>query len=161
MSIKNRFSIYTHNEQVFFDKVLKHIIIQKKSNCWIWQGCVDKKGYGIFGDWKAYRWTYFLWYGDIPDGKWILHKCDNTSCVNPNHLFAGTRQDNIRDMVRKGRQCSGIKNAMHKLDNKQVREIRRLFWEEGKKYTELSRIFKVTAPNIRNIIRRKTWKHLK
>jgi hypothetical protein len=51
----------------------------------------------------AHRYSYTVFIGDIPDGMFICHKCDNPKCVNPDHLFAGTRQDNVDDRERKGR----------------------------------------------------------
>lgn len=76
--------------------------------CIEWQGPKDGGGYGYVKHekklWKAHRLAYHLAYGDIPNGQYICHKCDNPPCVNPLHLFAGTQQDNVRDMVSKGRQ---------------------------------------------------------
>ena len=76
--------------------------------CWEWQACVNQAGYGIFGIEKtkvdrAHRIAYRIFYGDIPDGLFICHSCDNRKCVRPDHLFAGSNQDNVNDMVRKNR----------------------------------------------------------
>lgn len=78
-----------------------------KSKCIEWQGPRDGGGYGFVQHegrrWKAHRLAYHLAFGGIPGGAYICHKCDNPPCVNPAHLFAGTQQDNARDMVAKGR----------------------------------------------------------
>ena len=75
--------------------------------CWEWQGSKNNDGYGHFkihgGHITASRIAYQLINGDIPDGLQVLHKCDNPSCVNPSHLFVGTVQDNMNDMIMKGR----------------------------------------------------------
>lgn len=79
--------------------------------CWIWQGCKNNKGYGMvsrrgrgFSPQLAHRYMYEQHVGPIPDGMHLLHRCDTPACVNPTHMFIGTRSDNMRDMVAKGRQ---------------------------------------------------------
>lgn len=78
--------------------------------CWIWDGAKDAAGYGFKKyqgkQWKAHRWMYTQHKGAIPEGKVLLHTCDNPSCVNPEHLRIGTHQDNSDDMFAKGRQPS-------------------------------------------------------
>jgi hypothetical protein len=77
--------------------------------CWIWSGSKDPRGYGTLSaesgssPIKAYRLAYEMRHGPIPDGLVVRHKCDNPSCVNPDHLEVGTQKDNVRDMVERGR----------------------------------------------------------
>ena len=88
---------------------MSKIEIITESGCWIWMGCVDKLGYGrmssCFGKppFKAYRVSYELFVGKIPDGLLVRHKCDTPSCVNPNHLEVGTQKDNVNDASLRGR----------------------------------------------------------
>ena len=84
--------------------------VDKRSDdeCWEWIGCRSNKGYGWIVDddsqqMVASRFSWRLHNGPIPDGMLICHTCDNPPCVNPQHLFLGTKTDNMRDMVAKGR----------------------------------------------------------
>ena len=87
------------------------------SGCWNWLLHKDRIGYGRlkvsmgnrhqFRFTAAHRYAWELWIGPIPDGMFVLHKCDNRGCCNPEHLFLGTQADNIRDMHRKGRGPRG------------------------------------------------------
>lgn len=77
------------------------------SGCWIWTACRRKTGYGAFGfkgrTEYAHRAAYQIFIGPIPQGMDVCHKCDIRECANPDHLFLGTRKDNMRDASNKGR----------------------------------------------------------
>lgn len=81
--------------------------VVRSDNCWEWTGSRNDFGYGLFylkGDQvRAHRYSYERAFGAVPDGLYVLHKCDNPKCVRPDHLFLGTLVDNSRDMVSKGR----------------------------------------------------------
>lgn len=89
-------------------------IIKDVSGCWNWIGCKDRGGYGYVRIGKiqigAHRYIYTLYKGEIGD-KFVLHTCDNPSCVNPEHLFLGTQTDNMQDMISKGRHWKGYQNV--------------------------------------------------
>ncbi len=77
-----------------------------KNKCWLWIGCIDRCGYGKFNLGKeslAHRIAWVLFRGNIPARMYVLHSCDNPSCVNPQHLFLGTQTDNMRDCIKKNR----------------------------------------------------------
>lgn len=79
-----------------------------ENDCWIWTGAARPTGYGICR-WRqrpdgAHRVSWEMANGRaVPDGMYVLHRCDNPQCVNPRHLFVGTHSDNMRDMLAKGR----------------------------------------------------------
>ncbi len=111
-----------------------------ESGCHLWTGRVEKSGYGriekkIKGKKHRFRAHRIAWEqvnGPIPEGMFICHRCDVRSCVNPGHLFIGTHEDNMADMVRKGRSASslgisknsGLANGRVKLTEEQIRLIR-------------------------------------
>lgn len=100
----------------------------KTDCCWIWSKCT-RQGYGAFQvDNKimdSHRYSYEYHKGKIPKGMCVLHKCDNRRCVNPEHLFLGTRIDNQKDMKNKNRAALGEKNARSKLTLNDIKDIRK------------------------------------
>lgn len=129
--------------------------------CWEWQGFCDNHGYGrIAWHKKPHLASRILWeltYGVSPGKLWVLHKCDNPKCVNPRHLFLGTRQDNIADMYAKGRQAKGEMVPNHKLSASDVLSIRKQYSDGGVKFTELAAQFNVDRRTIHKIIIRTRW----
>lgn len=79
--------------------------------CWLWRGSHNPRGYSKMGwirngkrDWLyVHRVSYEIHHGQIPDGMHVLHRCDNTGCVNPAHLWLGTHDDNMVDRTVKKR----------------------------------------------------------
>ena len=98
------------NVDLFWSKV------EKTKDCWEWVGCKTDGGYGRYGRkiklQKAHRISWTLINGEIPKGLFVLHKCDNPSCVKPEHLFLGTAKDNTQDMISKGRK-SDVSGEKH------------------------------------------------
>jgi hypothetical protein len=91
--------------------------VEKSAECWRWMGLKDKDGYGRHRPgtgtayMKAHRFSWLIHEGEIPPKLSVLHRCDKPDCVRPDHLFLGTHQDNMDDMVRKGRQARGERHA--------------------------------------------------
>lgn len=138
--------------------------VNKSSSCWIWNGSVDAYGYGQFNldgkQYKSHRLSYQLYNGEIGEGLCVLHRCDNPPCVNPKHLFLGTVQDNIRDKVSKGRHPRGNNHGNSKLNENQVRMIRRLYSDGTMNQYQLSGMFGVNQSVISRVIRRSLWGHI-
>lgn len=146
--IKNRFEKY----------------IDKSGKCWEWQAKISPFGYGQFsiapGNVKqAHRFSYELYKGKIPKGKCVLHKCDNRKCIKPSHLWIGTQQENMQDMIRKGRdrKADPSKNGGVKLSWDKVNEIRKIRREKGTYYKDLAIMFNVHYATIKRIITNKSW----
>lgn len=142
----------------FLDKVQP----EPNTGCWLWaEGVyVNTLEYGCFWDGErstgAHRWAYGQWVGPIPEGLCVLHECDVSLCVNPSHLFLGTKADNNADRNKKGRQAKGTTHAKARLTETQVREIR----ASALPTRELSRRYGVAPPTIRCIVARRTWTYL-
>lgn len=140
--------------------------VKKTDGCWEWQATKSRNGYGTLSDGektvKAHRVSYELAFGPILDEKWVLHRCDNRGCVRPDHLFLGTRADNIADMMQKGRhRCAsrlGDDNYNAKLTTSDVIDIRRRY-QHGKG-GQLASEFGVNRALIWKIVHRKLWAHV-
>lgn len=139
------------------DRFMKHI--KKTDSCWIWTGNISVPGYGRLNykmkSLMAHRVSFELFKGEIGD-KFVCHKCDNTKCVNPDHLFLGTQKENMQDCVNKKRQNYGSNNGMSKLTPIEVAGIRNLY-NYGLTQKQISQIFKTSRSNIGLIVTNKRW----
>ncbi|QZI78635.1 hypothetical protein 22664UKE3-2_060 [Escherichia phage vB_EcoP-22664UKE3-2] len=139
---------------------LAELSVAEESGCIRFTGHLDGEGYGRIMvarvKYMAHRLSYSINKGPIPDGYVVRHKCDNPSCINPEHLEVGTQADNIADKVSRGRQARGSGAGRAILTEESVREIR----SSPLKVSELSTLYGVSVVSIRNILRRKTWQHV-
>ncbi len=136
--------------------------VTKTDGCWLWKTPSSTlRGYGclsVYGKVTyAHRFSYELNVGKIPPGIQILHLCDNCACVRPDHLALGTQKDNIQDMLRKGRGCTGDKQYSAKLTWKDVEQIRARYALGDDSQNSLARAFGVPQPHIKNIIKFRRW----
>lgn len=137
----------------------------EKTGCWEWVRSRNASGYGqVRRDGKpalAHRVSWERKNGPITDGLWVLHRCDNPACVNPDHLFLGTVRDNNADMVRKGRHRgadgAGERGRRAKLNWDQVNEIRRRYAAGGISQRALGVEYGVIQATIKSIVLGHTW----
>lgn len=153
--------------------------VDRTGACWMWRGAIAKNGYGThrFGGKTTYahRLAYTLTKGAIPAGHDVCHTCDVRGCVRPDHLFAGTRTDNMRDAKAKGRTALGDKNRSRKYPEKVhrgenayqskltedlVRAIRAFYAKGGANQREVADHFGLNYGTVKNVIRRANWKHV-
>lgn len=139
------------------------------TECHEWIAGTDSHKYGIFWDndsKRMLRATHVSWKlhsGEIPGKKCVLHKCDNPPCIRFDHLFLGTKAQNIADMMAKGRHRTiskfGEANPFSKLTDKEIREIRQLY-KNGVLQKELAKMFGVLQNTISGIVNYKSWRHI-
>ena len=172
-SFKCRFKWKTATEQQKLERAKKSFEkrVIKKDGCWNWNGSFDKDGYSKMtvktnmGFNRAHITSWKIHNGKIPEGLCVLHKCDNPSCTNPEHLFLGTAKDNTQDMIKKGRDGFNIWNQLgslnpqSKLDENKVKEIKKMI-QKGLKSLEISLKFNVSRRTITDIRLNKSWKQV-
>lgn len=152
----------TSTKEMFWKKVL---IPADKSKCWLWRGAKQNSGYGRFrykGRCEgAHRIAWLFEHGVLPE-LYVLHRCDNPSCVNPEHLFLGTCQDNVLDCIAKNRfnRPKGVNHFRSKFTEPDILKIRGLI-KQGFNDREISEDFNVCGTTIQAIREGRTWKHIK
>lgn len=148
----------TNNIVYFWEHVIKH-----DEGCWGWVGCKSKYGYGRIRvdhcDLVASRMSWMIHFGEIPEGLWILHHCDNPECTRPEHLFLGTAKDNAQDCLAKGRHKSvrGENVGVHKLTWEQVRQIRKDYTPVEVSCYTLAKKYGVSHDAIWKIVTNRRW----
>lgn len=163
---------YEKRQASIAKRLLKYSAQPDANGCIHWTGYTDKNGYGLlqvefetFGKpVRAHRLSYEQKNGSISEGLWVLHKCDNPSCINPDHLFLGTPKDNVQDMMMKKRNkpgrrgMKGSDNANAKLSFVDIVAIR----EAGKfaNRKQIASKYKINVSTVNRIISRKSWSHV-
>jgi len=147
----------------FMDKT--HFV--PESGCWIFAGHWQSSGHASLSfagrRQMAHRVAYQMTYGPIPDGLCVCHRCDTPSCINPSHLFLGTKAENNYDMARKGRRkgivaVCGARQGHAKLSEADVARIRSMAGIIPER--EMAAALGISKGTVSNIVRRKSWRHV-
>lgn len=117
-----KFAIMQKTKDLWLKEFLLNISINDINDCWLWCGKKDKDGYGLVKSYGAHRFSYWLFKGVDPTGLVLCHTCDCRDCVNPFHLYAGSKKTNAVDAAKRNR----FRNQHGKLSltPEQVRAIR-------------------------------------
>lgn len=156
-------------EEHMIEKMLSGIR-KRKNGCWVCDSAIanPESGYceiviqsSLFGKRREYvhRLSYRHFKGPIPRGKHVCHSCDNPPCWNPEHLFSGTRYDNMQDMVSKGRHYRGQNNRKPFLTDADVVAIYGLF-DAGLSQYQIGRRFGMNERTVWSIVHGRTHKFL-
>lgn len=140
--------------------------VDKTETCWLWTRSTTSTGYGQVNRPKvsshplaAHRYSWLLTRGPIPDGLIVRHTCDMPLCVRPEHLLLGTKAQNSRDMVERGRHReAALRRA--KVTPEKVIEMRARYAAGGVTYRSLAAEYGLDFANVGHIIRRRTWTHI-
>ena len=139
--------------------------------CWTWIGPHDRQGYGKLSiggrkgrNWPAHRLAWTMARGAIPAAMCVCHRCDNPPCVNPAHLFLGTKADNTRDCVRKGRNkypvMRGEQNPHARFTEREVQLVRLLCGRIGLSHGEVAGRYGVTRQAVSRIVAGEVWRRV-
>ncbi len=134
------------------------------NGCWIWKRFKNKQGYGFLRFRKrgmnAHRASFIAHGGSFPNGKnLVLHSCNNPSCVNPEHLRAGSYLDNSDDKIKVQHHPHGIHTKASKLDEASVHAIRSLA-SSGVKRESIADHYQISLSTVFRILRKESWKHI-
>lgn len=147
------------------------VIVDEKSGCWLWQGAVNRGGYGRINVGSrrnstrkvtsAHRASYQEYVGEIPDGMEVCHVCDVRLCCNPAHLFVGTRQDNIDDRQAKGRNINlrGTQQRTAKLTETAVLDARKMRLS-GASFGQIARHYGINKKTAMQAVKGVRWSHV-
>lgn len=139
-------------------------------DCWTWRGAKHDFGYGLLKGYNrrnefAYRFSWMIHNGPIPQGLQVLHKCiGQPECTNPRHLYLGTQADNMRDVVAQRRgnwgNARGIRNGNARLTTENILAIRQRYAVLPISMAALGLEFHVCATTICRIVNRRAWRHI-
>lgn len=148
------------------DRLWKSVRRGGPNECWLWYGSIDESGYGRISLHRrptpVARVVWLVCFGEeVPQGAQVCHRCDNSLCCNPTHLFLGTAKDNYHDAMRKGRMrwAVGEGNGQAKLTEWDVLEIRRRC-ASGENQHSIAADYGTSSSYISQVFRRKHWSHV-
>lgn len=132
------------------------------TGCLEWTRSKNDRGYGKIRArgrlMYAHRLSYELAIGPVPTELMVLHRCDNRCCINPDHLFLGTHQENMDDRDAKARQCRGEAHGRHKITEADAIEI--IGADSRAEAVSVARRIGISPSHARDIFNGEKWKHL-
>lgn len=150
----------------FLEEHLRYELALNEKGCWLFTGGSKNGHHGSLyykGEpWQAHRLAWTLTKGEIPKDLHVLHECDIPRCVNPQHLFLGTQQDNNTDMEAKGRDNypqPGERNGRALIKADDVVAIRNLY-AQGKTQKEIAQQYTLSQSAVAKIVNKRTWSHI-
>ncbi len=156
---KRNYALKLSSEEIFWANLEK----LNDNECWVYTKCISTAGYGRIQINRkfisAHRFSYQLHFGDIPEGMFVCHHCDNPPCCNPYHLFLGTSSDNSNDMAAKFRNDKGEEHWNNKLNEAQVLEIKSLI-KNGDPVSVIAKMYGIHVNTIYDIRNNRIWKWL-
>ncbi len=141
------------------DRFMEKVEFDTNGGCWLWAAKTDY-GYGRFSvgykSYRAHRFSYQTFVGEIPEGILVCHRCDIPPCCNPDHLFLGTDAENVADMIAKDRSPRGRRHPMATLSETDIADIR----ASKERGAHLARMYGVSRTTVCDILKRRTWSHI-
>ena len=150
----------THTKESFLGRLK-----ETENGCLEWQGGRHEQGYGLVGYkgrcWRAHRLSYTFFNGKITKGLFVMHKCDNPPCCNPDHLELGTPKQNMRDSLNRKRFAVGERQGLSRLTKNQAKEIQKAKSAGGRYWgsKEYAKKFGVHVDTVSQAANGRTWKH--
>lgn len=162
--------MFTLQDQIRF---WSHVQKARPDDCWFWlKTCIIRDGKkvpifnfrndgGQYHGYMAYasRVAYLFENGSIPNNKIVCHTCDNPMCMNPNHMWLGTNEENTEDRNQKDRQAKGSSQGSAKLTEEQILEIRQAY-SLGETQQSIANRYKIDQRHVSRIVRKESWKHI-
>lgn len=155
---------------VLFDRerIYRYVRLVRATGCWEWQGKLTTPGYGrvtlsrsVPGPRHrdAHRFSYETFVGPVPRGLLVLHRCANRKCCNPEHLYAGTYQQNVNDAMERDGWYIGERNGRAKVCADDVRKMR-ADYAAGTARRDLAARHGISLGAVGSILARRTWTHI-
>lgn len=138
------------------ERFWRSVVKRGPNECWAWTGR-SERGYGRLAHHRAHRLSFLIHGGTLISGDCVLHSCDNPICVNPRHLWKGTRVDNNADRVAKQRSARGERSGRAKLTRPAVEDIRTNYRRYTVPASTFAKRYGVTIRTVQHVLKGGCW----